>query len=345
MVNTSFLKICTAALAGSILGIVYERMPPVHDWSVPGPQVVAAFSRTTNNNHNNNNKFDDVVTSGRGAITEVNPKLSAENFKHSAKYGLPSKDNLRLFNDYILSYDRRLRAPAWVIEHITPHKLQDQEGTNRNRSRFVEDHTVHEYFRAKNQDFLNSGFDRGHMAAAANHKQNQDDMDQTFVYTNISPQVPEFNRGGWEKLERYVRYLAKRSRNLYVVTGPLYLPKEARDGNLYVTYRVLGNNHISVPTHHFKVILYEIGNDKGMAMEAFMMPNDPKVNENVSINDYRVPINRLDVIERASGVIFFDQLNRDKTEQPLTLPSGFRDEPYNARKRTLPKPSDLPVPA
>lgn len=341
MVSRGLIKLCTAAIAGSIIGITFERLPPIGDWSI-GPQTVSAFSSTINRNPKNEDKLDSFLTAS--GIPDLSVKAGAENLKASAKYGLPSKDNLRIFNDYILSYDRRLRAPAWVIEHLTPDKLKDRESTNRNRSRFYEDNAIHEYFRAKNADFTNSGYDRGHMAAAANHKMNQEDMDQTFAYSNISPQFPEFNRGGWEKLERYVRYLAKRSKELYVVTGPLYLPMKAKDGNLYVTYRVLGSNHISVPTHYFKVILYETKENR-MVLEAFLMPNDNRLDESISINDYRVPINRLDIIERSSGVIFFEQLIRDKVDQPRSLPNGFRDDRNLKRKRLVEPPPMIPSPA
>lgn len=326
----SFIRLCTAALAGSLIGIAYERLPPITDWQV-GPKTVDALSSSITPRSNNHNVHRGDTENRHRGLPDIDAKVSAENLKHSAKYGLPSKDNLRLFNDYILSYDRRLRAPAWVLEHLTAEKLEDKSLTDRNRSNFVEDLAIHEYFRAKNADFTNSGYDRGHMAAAGNHKNSQDDLDQTFAYSNISPQKPQFNRGGWEKLERYVRYMAKRSRNLYVVTGPLYLPLKARDGNLYVTYRVLGNDHVSVPTHYFKVILYETKQDR-LVMEAFLMPNEDNLNDSTPINDYRVPIDRLDVIERASGVIFFDQLVRDKVDKPLALPDNFRDDKRHKKR-------------
>lgn len=341
MVNRSFIHLCTAAFAGSIVGIAYERLPPMNDWSLGIPSVSASSSSITGGNRNDAVINDLTETSGK--IPEVNVKVGGENFKASAKYGLPSRDNLRIFNDFILSYDRRLRSPAWVIEHLTPEKLRDRELTNRNRSRFFEDSAIHEYFRAKNDDFLKSGYDRGHMAAAANHKLSQEDLDQTFAYSNISPQWPEFNRGAWEKLERYVRYLAKRSKELYVVSGPLYLPLKARDGNLYVTYKVIGSNHVSVPTHYFKVILYESEQNR-MTLEAFLMPNDNRMDDSVSINEYRIPIQRLDIIERASGVIFFDQLTRNKVDQPRSLVSGFKDDRKLRKRLSDPETARQPPP-
>ena len=47
--------------------------------------------------------------------------------------------------------------------------------------------------------------------------------------------------------------MAKRNPNVYVVTGPLYLPRQEPDGKLYVKYQVIGKNQVSVPTHFFKV--------------------------------------------------------------------------------------------
>lgn len=40
------------------------------------------------------------------------------------KHGYPSLDNLRVFDDYVLSYDRRSRVPNWVFEHLTPAKMR-----------------------------------------------------------------------------------------------------------------------------------------------------------------------------------------------------------------------------
>ncbi len=82
-----------------------------------------------------------------------------------------------------------------------------------------------------------SGFDRGHLAPAGNHKQSQEHCDETFFLSNIAPQVGAgFNRDKWEHLERYVRKLTKRYKNVYVCTGPLYLPKRESDGKNYVKY-------------------------------------------------------------------------------------------------------------
>lgn len=49
--------------------------------------------------------------------------------------------------------------------------------------------SVHVFHRATNADYRGSGFDRGHLAAAANHKWSQKAMEDTFYLSNVAPQV------------------------------------------------------------------------------------------------------------------------------------------------------------
>ena len=63
------------------------------------------------------------------------------------------------------------------------------KNAERTSSQFTPDNQVPKEFKVLNKDFLNSGYDRGHLAAAANHTQDQDSMDDTFLLTNISPQA------------------------------------------------------------------------------------------------------------------------------------------------------------
>lgn len=48
---------------------------------------------------------------------------------------------------------------------------------------------IHPYFRSGVADYARSGFDRGHLAAAGNHRRTQKDMNDTFFYSNMAPQV------------------------------------------------------------------------------------------------------------------------------------------------------------
>lgn len=114
-----------------------------------------------------------------------------------------------------------------------------------------------------------------------------------------------FNRDSWNRLERHVRKLVKLYPNLYVCTGPLYLPRKESDGKLYVKYEVIGDKHVAVPTHFFKVIVGEAPNGK-LEMESYVMPNQ-KISDDTPLENFRVPP---ESIERAAGLLFFDKINR-----------------------------------
>lgn len=62
-------------------------------------------------------------------------------------------------------------------------------------------------------------------------------MDQTFLLSNIAPQVGEgFNRNYWAHTEDFVRKLTGKFDDVWVFTVPLYLPKMSGDGKMRVTY-------------------------------------------------------------------------------------------------------------
>ena len=111
------------------------------------------------------------------------------NLNEIMKHGFPSFENIRTFDDFALSYDRRNRNPNWVLEHLTKEKVTNVPGIDRAKSEFITDEKIHPYFRATNADFKRSGYDRGHLAAAGNHRWSQTAMNETFHLSNISPQV------------------------------------------------------------------------------------------------------------------------------------------------------------
>lgn len=47
-----------------------------------------------------------------------------------------------------------------------------------------------------------------------------------------------FNRDVWNRLEQWVRTLSEYSA-IYVITGPLFLPRPGPDGKQYISYQVI----------------------------------------------------------------------------------------------------------
>ncbi len=224
------------------------------------------------------------------------------------QYGFPGPiSDLRPTLSTTSAFDRRTRNPAWVAEHITPASLIANNG-DRKHSSFVEDESIPAKFRAKLHDYFRSGYDRGHQVPAADAKWSQDALDQTFLLSNMCPQVGDgFNRDYWAHFEDFCRRLTHDYPSVRIATGPLYLPrKDPADGKWRVSYEVIGNPpNVAVPTHFYKVIFAEDGKTGGnVSMGAFVLPNAP-IHNDKPLTDFEVPI---EAIERASGLEFAKKL-------------------------------------
>jgi endonuclease G len=139
-------------------------------------------------------------------------------------------------------------------------------------------------------------------------------MDETFYLTNMCPQVGVgFNRQYWAYFEQFCRNLVGDFTDVYVITGPLYLPKkDAKFPNpdkYYVQYEVIGNPpNVAVPTHFFKVILAKPAKGGSPSLGGFVLPNIAISNDK-PLTDFVVPVNE---IEKSSGSIFFSEFGADK---------------------------------
>lgn len=224
------------------------------------------------------------------------------------QYGFPGPvSDLRPTLSTTSAFDRRMRNPLWVAEHITPASLS-ANNADRRHSSFVEDESIPEKFRAKLHDYFRSGYDRGHQVPAADAKWSQDALDQTFFLTNMCPQVGDgFNRDYWAHFEDFCRRLTNTYPSVRIVTGPLYLPRrDPEDGKFRVSYEVIGNPpNVAVPTHFYKVVFAEDGKTGGnVSLGSFVLPNAPIANDK-PLTDFEVPV---EAIERASGLEFATKL-------------------------------------
>lgn len=217
------------------------------------------------------------------------------------KYGFPGPiHDLAKHQEFITCFDRSTRNPYWVLEHITKELLQRRDGVDRKKSIFKEDEAVPLKFRARLRDYFRSGYDRGHQAPAADAKFSQTAMDETFLLTNMSPQVGDgFNRDYWAHFEDFARRLTAQYDGVRVMTGPLYLPQQGADDKFRVTYEVIGSPpNIAVPTHFFKLIVGERNGDDKIAVGAFVLPNAP-IDNLVPLTSFQVPV---EALERSSGL-------------------------------------------
>lgn len=261
------------------------------------------------------------------------------------KYGYPGPNHdLGNRNEFISCYDRSTRNPYWVLEHITPQSIKSVEGVDRKKSVFREDEAIPLKFRARLRDYFRSGYDRGHQAPAADAKFTQETMNETFLLTNMSPQVGDgFNRDYWAHFEDFCRRLTQKYDNVRIMTGPLYLPKLCEDDKYRVTYEVIGSPpNIAVPTHFFKLVVGEKNGDELIAAAAFVMPNEPIDNAR-SLTEFQVPI---DALERSSGLELLQKVpyyNKKDLCREVKCEIIVREFP-KAVQRAASAPAGLPAP-
>lgn len=226
-------------------------------------------------------------------------------FVKASVFGLPSYDSLRFFDDFILSYDARLKQPIWSLELLKPgNYVGVRANMPSRRTRSLPDKSVERMHRSNFRDYKDTQYDRCHLAATLHRMFNQKTLIQAYRMTNTAPQAISLNQpaGVWSRLDEYVAHLAGRSKNTYVLTGSVYKPqKDRRD----LRYGVIGLNRVAVPTHFYKVILSE--SKKGnTTIELFAMPNSQRVTEMESLERFRIDISYLDTLEEVTGLRMFD---------------------------------------
>lgn len=139
------------------------------------------------------------------------------------------------------------KTPVYAVEKLNRARIIDAD--EQRSTQFFADARLPSKDRAQLEDYKGSGYDRGHMAPAADMP-TPSAMDQSFSLANIVPQNSVHNRGPWSKIERITRNYAMRATgDVYVFTGPLYLKTDWQDEF------EIGSGSVKVPSHIFKLVL------------------------------------------------------------------------------------------
>ena len=102
---------------------------------------------------------------------------------------------------FVLSYNSIHKQANWV--YYFP-QLTNKTNKTKRTNNFKEDTSVWAGS-AKPSDYTKSGYDRGHLCPAGDMTLSVEAMSETFFMSNMSPQVPGFNRGIWKSVEDQVR--------------------------------------------------------------------------------------------------------------------------------------------
>jgi endonuclease G len=197
---------------------------------------------------------------------------------------------------YKLVYSETHEQAKWVFYKLTKDNLN---GASVDRSnRFKQDPLIATQSASSN-DYRGSGYDRGHLAPAADMAWSKLAMDESFYYSNMSPQSPSFNRGIWKKLESQVRRWALLYDSIYVITGPVL------DSGLVS----IGSN-VSIPKRYYKSVLKY--SDDIPSVMAFLLPNE---GSKLPLQNFTLSV---DSLEQISGLDFYSSM-RDTLQKNLEV--------------------------
>ena len=216
--------------------------------------------------------------------------LSADAFSQTSRLidfeipELKKGDQVIRHKGFSLLYNETYEQANWVAYELTANEtIKKFERTNH----FISDPLIITGS-ADNSDYMGSGYDRGHLAPAGDMEWSAESVAESFYYSNMSPQVPSFNRGIWEKLEEFVRNNAVANQSLYVVTGPV----------LKSGLKVIGHNQVAIPEYYYKVIIdYNDPEKKGIG---FILANQESA---IELSEAAVSIDEVEKLNQALAAI------------------------------------------
>lgn len=255
------------------------------------------------------------------------------------KIGIPSTDKTEEVIDHLafsLSYNEQHEQANWVMHVILP-AISDGNATRSND--FREDPLVisgtsleQDYFLKEEKPdgkykYDGFGYDRGHLAPSADFRWSEQALSESYFYSNMSPQIGDFNRLKWAELENWMReYVTKNNTSLAIVTAPILSNDLAKIER--------GINKVSIPKSFVKVAL-DIENNRGIG---FILPHE-KIER--PLEYFAVSI---DSVESTMGYDLFSNLNdslenKIEAETPYLewLPESQKDDILAISLTNLPK--------
>lgn len=238
--------------------------------------------------------------------TAAQPSANRISSKLEIPVMLTKREEIKLQRTgYTVSYNNFYKPPNWVAWELTQ---QETKGSEERKNRFAPDPDLPEP-RVEHADYTHSGYDRGHMAPAADMKWSKKAMEESFYMSNICPQNQKLNRDDWGDLEELCRSWARKYGTVHITCGPIYDKKQPKR---------IGEHQVAVPDRFFKVVL--IYNRKSPIAMGFLFDNKA---HHQALDKYMVSV---DSVEKVTGMDFFSKLpdnveNRIEADIPA-LPSG-----------------------
>jgi endonuclease G len=169
-----------------------------------------------------------------------------EQCQAQAPYGFPqtNKQGTAICRAaYVTLNDTVAKLPVWVSYTLYP---DNALGCVPRSNAFAPDQSLPKGSRAELADYAKSGYDIGHVAPNGDMGWSQQTELESFLLTNMMPQVAGLNRGIWKLLETNIRgWVTQMGHPFVIYTGPIY---DASD-------KTIGSSQVVVPHAFYKIVI------------------------------------------------------------------------------------------
>jgi endonuclease G len=211
---------------------------------------------------------------------KVNYSLEWNNIMHHAQW-------VAFTFDSWTSLDNVGRTEAWAVDPLLPDDMQTNEADHRS-----------------------DGFDKGHLVASEDRVYSTEANEQTFYYSNMSPQLNNFNGGFWASLERQVQTWGRSGiyQTLYVVKGGTLdeLNANFQGDGASTDDKGFTKHGLACPKYYFMAILGE--KIDGYKAIAFFVEHKAYARPYPKVDTYTISIRDL---EKKTKLDFFCNLPND----------------------------------
>ena len=231
--------------------------------------------------------------------------------------------------NYIVEWNAGIRHSSWVA-FSWDSTTATEDPTVKRQDKFKWDPDVAGSNGAVySSDYTKNGYDKGHICASEDRVFCQEANDQTFYFTNMSPQFSSFNQGFWKELEAKVRSwgratLSGRYDTVYVVKGGttnrlLYSyvgHNKASDGVIPMTdsngYSPRSDGKVGLPVpEYYYMALLSVKNGVYHAI-AFLVPHSEDLPKTPKATELQQYVTTVDNLEYMTGIDFFCNLTDRK---------------------------------
>jgi endonuclease G, mitochondrial len=238
-------------------------------------------------------------------------------FKNNKKVCFIDSASLSRYENKDLQYlNKKYFSILYSNNHVQPHAVvyslsysRDKHSKKRGED-FSNHFSVDQDARlsATKESYYLSGYDRGHIAPSGDFNFSIDAARSTFIYSNISPQNPAFNRtGSWKRLETAIRNFSEnRNLQIQVIAGPI----------LNNNMKRLKGSQIgpSIPDEFYKIIIFKEDNEcKGAVF---------KLENNSNSSSFENKTIQLNTLKKDGKVAITDLLEHIKFDLGFKFPNS-----------------------